>query len=119
MSAIEAPDWTQGKDAIVYQECRGCKHVWYFRRTFCPSCGVDHPATSQASGEGEVYGISVVTRAATPEARAHVPYGVVLVDMREGFRMMGHGDRDLAIGDDVQARFEMFAGRLMPYFGRR
>jgi uncharacterized protein len=48
-----------------------------------------------------------------------VPYAVVLVDMREGFRMMGHGDRDLLAGDNVQARFEMFTGRLMPYFGRR
>ena len=58
-------------------------------------------------------------RAATPETRAHVPYNIVLVDTAEGFRMMAHGDNDLAIGDKVTARFAQFAGRLVPYFARR
>ena len=30
--------------------------------------------------------------------------------------MMAHGDNDLAIGDEVTARFAPFAGRLVPYF---
>jgi hypothetical protein len=34
----------------------------------------------------------------------------------EGFRMMAHGDQDLAIGDHVTARFVPFAGRPVPYF---
>jgi uncharacterized OB-fold protein len=57
-----------------------------------------------------------VCRAATPETRAHVPYNIILVDTSEGFRMMAHGDNDLAIGDAVTARFAPFAGRLVPYF---
>jgi len=40
----------------------------------------------------------------------------VLVDTVEGFRMMAHGDANLAIGDKVTVRFERFAGRLIPYF---
>ena len=32
------------------------------------------------------------------------------------FRMMAHGDNDLAIGDHVTAKFTQFAGRLVPYF---
>jgi uncharacterized protein len=36
--------------------------------------------------------------------------------MSEGFRMMAHGDNELAIGDRVTARFASFAGRLVPYF---
>jgi uncharacterized OB-fold protein len=63
-----------------------------------------------------VYAITVVARAATPETRAHVPYAIVLVDTAEGFRVMAHGDNDLAIGDKVTARFTQFAGRLVPYF---
>jgi uncharacterized OB-fold protein len=47
-----------------------------------------------------------------------VPYNIVLVDTAEGFRMMAHGKRDLAIGDRVNARFAPFAGRLVPYFER-
>jgi uncharacterized protein len=45
-----------------------------------------------------------------------VPYNIVLVDTDEGFRMMAHGDKDLAVGDQVKARFARFAGRLIPYF---
>jgi uncharacterized protein len=71
---------------------------------------------SRASGEGIVYATSLVCRAATPETKAHVPYNIVLVDAVEGFRMMAHGEADLAIGDRVTARFVPFAGRLVPCF---
>jgi uncharacterized OB-fold protein len=72
--------------------------------------------TRRASGEGTVYAASLVCRAATPETRAHVPYNILLVDTSEGFRMMAHGDNDLAIGDKVFARYKQFAGRLVPFF---
>ena len=110
------PDWTGGEAAIVYQCCVACGGVQYFRRSFCAACGAPDPADRHASGEGTVYATSLVCRAATPETRAHVPYNIVLVDTAEGFRMMAHGDDDLAIGDRVTARFEPFAGRLIPYF---
>ena len=71
---------------------------------------------SAPAGQGTVYATSLVCRAATPETRAHVPYNIVLVDTAEGFRMMAHGDNDLAIGDKVTARYRPFAGRLVPYF---
>jgi uncharacterized OB-fold protein len=118
MSAKAVADWTTGTEAIAFQTCGACKHVWYFRRGFCPVCGSEDVATTNASGEGAVFAISVVTRAATAEARAHVPYAVVLVDTTEGFRMMGHGDRDLKIGDKVKARYEKFTGHIVPYFAK-
>ena len=80
--------------------------------------GAPDPVDKRTSGEGTVYATSLVCRAATPETRAHVPYNIVLVDTAEGFRMMAHGDNDLAIGDKVTARFAPFAGRLVPYFAR-
>lgn len=120
MSAMAKPvaDWTTGTQAIVYQACGACKHTWYFRRSFCPSCGATDVADRKASREGVVHAISVVTRAATPEARAHVPYAIVLIDMAEGFRMMAHGENDLKIDEKVSARFETFAGRIVPFFAR-
>jgi len=118
MSAKPVADWTAGTEAIAFQACGACRHVWYFRRGFCPACGSEDISTRSASGEGVVFAISVVTRAATAEARAHVPYAVVLVDTAEGFRMMGHGDRDLKIGDTVKARYETFTGHIVPYFAR-
>jgi len=109
-------DWTSGEAAIVYQSCAACGGLQYFRRGFCAFCGATDLTEQHASGEGVVYATSLVCRAATPETRAHVPYNIILVDTSEGFRMMAHGDSDLAIGDAVTARFERFAGRLVPYF---
>jgi uncharacterized OB-fold protein len=109
-------DWTTGAEAIVYQSCAACGHAQYFHRSFCSACGAPNPIEKHASGEGTVYASSLVCRAATPETRALVPYNIILVDTREGFRMMAHGDNDLVIGDKVTARFAQFAGRLVPYF---
>lgn len=109
-------DWTHGVEAILYQSCLSCGKPQYFRRGFCAACGATELAEKRASGEGTVYATSIVTRAATPETRAHVPYNIVLVDTVEGFRMMAHGANDLAIGNRVSARFAQFAGRLVPYF---
>ena len=111
-------DWTQGEPAIVYQACSACGRVQYFHRAFCAACGTSDPAEQRASGKGRVYATSLVCRAATPETRAHVPYNILLVDCVEGFRMMAHGEKDLAIGDEVTVRFEPFAGKLAPYFVR-
>ena len=111
-------DWTTGAEAIVYQSCAACGALQYFRRSFCAVCGASDPEERRASGKGTVYATSLVCRAATPATRAHVPYNIILVDTSEGFRMMAHGDNDLAIGDKVTARFAQFAGRLVPYFAR-
>ncbi|HEY3794438.1 MAG TPA: OB-fold domain-containing protein [Bradyrhizobium sp.] len=109
-------DWTKGEETIVYQSCNACGGSQYFRRRFCAVCGSADLVERRAGGEGTVYATSLVCRAATPETRAHVPYNIVLVDTAEGFRMMAHGENDLAIGDKVIARFERFTGRLVPYF---
>jgi uncharacterized protein len=111
-------DWTRGEQAIVYQCCKACGGLQYFRRGFCAACGSASLSEHRASGEGTVYATSLVLRAATPETRAHVPYNIVLVDTAEGFRMMAHGDNDLAIGDKVVARFERFTDRPIPYFAK-
>jgi len=111
-------DWTNGHEAILYQVCASCRGVQYFRRGFCATCGSTKVSEKRASGEGTVYAASLVCRAATPETRAHVPYNIVLVDTKEGFRMMAHGANDLALGDSVTARFAPFAGRIVPYFER-
>ena len=111
-------DWTTGTEAIAYQSCASCGARWYFRRGFCPACGSPEPRDHHSEGRGIVHAVTQVCRAATPEAKAHVPYTIVLVDMTEGFRMMAHGGKDLAIGDEVAARFTDFTGRAVPYFAK-
>jgi uncharacterized protein len=112
-------DWTRGEQAIVYQSCGACDGVQYFHRAFCAACGAPDPREQRASGRGRVYATSLVCRAATPETRAHVPYNILLVDCAEGFRMMAHGENDLVIGDEVDASFVTFAGKLVPFFTKR
>ena len=109
-------DWTKGGGGHRLSILRCCGRVQYFHRSFCAACGAPDPVEKRASGQATVYATSLVCRAATPETRAHVPYNIVLVDTAEGFRMMAHGDNDLAIGDKVIARYRQFAGRLVPYF---
>jgi uncharacterized protein len=112
-------DWTKGAEAIVYQTCNTCGKIQYFHRSFCAACGATDLIEKSASGKATVYATSLVCRAATPETRAHVPYNMLLVDTVEGFRMMAHGDNDLAIGDEVIASYRPFAGKLVPYFEKK
>jgi uncharacterized OB-fold protein len=114
-----AADWTTGEPAISYETCTDCGSPQYFRRSFCAACGGSNLIEKHASGEGTVYAVTLVCRAATPEAREHLPYKIVLVDTAEGFRMMAHCDNDLGIGDEVTARYRRFAGRLVPHFERK
>jgi len=114
----QVADWTGGTEVVLYQHCRSCSALWYFRRGFCPRCGAQEPELKPANGNGVVHAVTLVCRPATPEARAHVPFTIVLVDAAEGFRMMAHGDRDLKIGDAVTLRFTRFIDRLVPYFAK-
>jgi uncharacterized OB-fold protein len=114
----ELRDWTVEQPGIVYQTCRSCDRHWYFQRRFCPHCGAVDPALLQAGGHGTVYSAASVHRAPSEEMRAYAPYTILLIDMEEGFRMMGHGAPDLQIGEAVRAGFRTIAGKLMPYFDR-
>jgi uncharacterized OB-fold protein len=62
-----------------------------------------------------VYAATLVRRAATPEAKSHVPYAILLIDMAEGFRMMAHGDAGLKIGDRIVTEFRPFTSLRVPY----
>lgn len=109
-------DWTQGGTALHHQQCSACRHIWYFKRDFCPQCGHAEPTTHPAAGRGVVHAATWVHRAPSDEFRAIVPYQMVLVDMAEGFRVMGHAQIGVAIGDAVRCEVRDIAGRAIPYF---
>ena len=112
----DASDWTQGGNQVVFQQCGACRNTWYFHRSFCPACGHAAPVTMTSTGLGMVHASTLVYRAPSDEFRAAAPYRIVLVDAVEGFRMMGHGDLSLALGDCVLFRMRNIADRLLPYF---
>ncbi|MBY0296192.1 MAG: OB-fold domain-containing protein [Methylobacterium sp.] len=109
-------DWTRGEPGLAYQECRACGQRWTFARRFCPACGATEVETRAASGRGTVHALTTVARAPSAALRPHAPYTILLVDAAEGFRLMAHGEGDLAIGDSVTARFAPFGEGLVPVF---
>ena len=109
-------DWTRGGDRLTYQHCLHCGRVFYFRRDFCPRCGVSVPPVRAATGLGTVYAATLVLRAPSDEFRAIAPYRIVLVDLDEGFRAMAHADPTLVIGDRARCQPRLIAGRMLPYF---
>jgi len=107
-------DWTRGGRSLAYQLCGGCGAVRYFRRDFCPACGSEASETREASGQGTVYAVTTVVRAPSPEWKALAPYGIALVDAREGFRFMAHAEEGLRIGDAVSTSFREVGDALVP-----
>ncbi len=116
MSIDSTQDWTRGGDQLLFQQCRACHHTFYFHRNFCPACGDVSPITLPSKGEGTVHASTLVQRALSDEFREIAPYRIVLVDIAEGFRVMGHAVPSLAIGDAVKCTITTIAGRPLPFF---
>lgn len=107
-------DWTEGQPGLAYQACTGCGRRWYFERDFCPHCGSRAVEKRASSCRGVVHAVTVVERAPSPEWRAHAPYGIALIDLEEGVRVMTHAEPGLAIGEPVRLEFKSIAERLLP-----
>ncbi len=118
MNPNVSTDWIDGGADVAFQQCTVCHHTWYFRRSFCAGCGHAAPSTHTSAGLGSVHASTLVHRAPSDEFRAIAPYRLVLVDMAEGFRVMGHAEPSLAIGDRVRCSVQTIAGRALPYFDR-
>ncbi len=65
-----------------------------------------------------VHACTRIHRAPSDAFRALSPYHVVLVDLDEGFRAMGHGEAALVIGDRVCCTVRMLGHRVLPYFSK-
>ena len=103
---------------LAYETCRGCGHKQAFVRGFCSRCGGGDLEWRAAAGGGKVVAQSVLHRAPTPDYREKVPYAIALVDLDEGFRVMGHADLDLKPGERVSLRFAAHGERHLPRFER-
>ena len=91
----------QGK--LLLQHCDDCKHVQYYQQALCRACGSENLIHRPASGQGKVHSFSVVHRAPGPAFKADVPYAVLLVELREGPRMIS----TYVGGDPGEVTFDM------------
>lgn len=101
---------------LRYQRCAGCGLAQRLARHACPGCGSTDLRWHDCAGTGTVVAVTEVRRAPADAWRALVPYTLVLVDLDEGARLMGHGVAGLAIGQRVSARVAEAAGQRVPHF---
>jgi uncharacterized OB-fold protein len=97
---------------LRWQGCDACGAPQHVARHACVGCGSPRLSWRLARGDGVVWSATVVTRAPSPAFQALAPYTVVLVDLVEGARVMGHAQPGITIGEPVTAR--IIAGPLRP-----
>lgn len=101
---------------FVIQRCCDCSRAVFYPRMLCPYCASRALKWERPSGRGTIYSTTVVRRSADKGGS----YGVVLVDLEEGVRMMSTVvDREpgeIAIGDEVHLDIASVDGTLAPVF---
>jgi uncharacterized OB-fold protein len=94
---------------LRYQHCADCQANVFPLRTLCHRCGGVDLTLRTASGKGQIYSFTTHYRASHPFFKERVPYTVVLVELAEGFRVLGGtqlGEPEVQVGAAVVARFE-------------
>jgi uncharacterized OB-fold protein len=82
------PYWDgAARDELRYQRCTACHHAQFPPRAQCLRCGGELEWQLSA-GAGVIHSYTRVARAPSAAFKAQVPYGLLLVDMAEGFRLM-------------------------------
>lgn len=92
----------QERGEFPFQSCTGCAKAVFSPRVLCPHCGSTELEWRSATGAGSVYSQTVLPSHGGEDRQ------IVLVDMAEGFRVMGVADgARLAIDDAVVGRIEI------------
>ena len=83
--------WWAGlrRHELLVQECPNCRKLTHPPEPMCPHCRSMEIGWRKSSGKGKVYSYVVVHRPSHPYYADKVPYPVVLVELEEGFRVVG------------------------------
>lgn len=90
---------------LRYQHCRACGQAQTLARYACQRCASPALEWRQASGHATVRAATVVARAPSDAFRALAPYTLVIAELDEGPRLMGHAEAGMRIGTRVAAQF--------------
>lgn len=122
VSEVSAPFWEATKrEQLVLPWCTSCEEPIWYPREVCPSCLGTTIEWRQASGEGEVYAVSVQHRPGIGRDPAAGPYAVALVELPEGVRLMSNvidmAPEDVTVGLRVRLAWQPLSdGRKLPQF---
>lgn len=113
-----AAPFTEGLAAGVlrFQRCTRCRHAQTLARYACQRCACDSLQWEDASGGATIRAATVVSRAPSDEFRALAPYTLVIAQLDEGPRIMGHASAGMRIGQKALARFFEHDGRTLIRF---
>jgi uncharacterized OB-fold protein len=101
---------------IRIQKCMTCGVAQRLARYACSTCGATDLQWIASQGRGTVFAATVVARAPSDEFKALAPYGILLVDLEEGARLMAHGPVDAKIGERVYAEvFDLGSRKLIRF----
>jgi uncharacterized protein len=88
-SELAEPFWDATREGrLVLPWCLDCGRAHFYPRRRCPHCRGGRFEWRDASGEGEVYAVSVQHRPGWMGLTDRVPYAVALVELDEGVRLM-------------------------------
>lgn len=90
---------------VRYQSCTQCGKAQSLARYACIACQATALQWRDSCGLGTVKAVTEVTRAPSEAFKALAPYTLVIVELQEGFRLMGHAQAGVAIGQPVRCGF--------------
>jgi len=101
---------------IRFQHCTACGYVQTFAHDACQHCGAESLVWKTSSGRGRIYAATIVARAPSDAFRPLAPYTLVVVELEEGARVMGHAVPGVQIDDRVVASFFIHQGQTLIRF---
>lgn len=103
--ALTAPFWAAARrHELLLQRCSDCGRYQFYPRPFCLACGSDAVEWSRASGAGRVYSSTTVRIQASPDHEP--PYGVGLIELDEGVRLLSSLPAECPIGTRVRVAWK-------------
>lgn len=93
------------QNRIQIQRCQHCNAAITLARYACTECGSENLEWVVSAGTGTVYARTIVSRAPSDVYRPLAPYTLVIVQLDEGSRLMGHAAPGVEIGQRVKAGF--------------
>jgi uncharacterized protein len=73
---------------LLGSRCAACGAHHFPRHDTCPYCSVEDPAAMELTGPGTLWAWTAIT-AAPPGYTGEIPYGVGIVELPEGIRIIG------------------------------
>lgn len=101
---LSAPFWDAARrHELALQRCLHCGAHQHYPRPFCLTCNSLHLEWVTSPGTGVIYSKTTVHVRVLPDLEP--PYDVVLIELDEGPRLLGHVEPAGRIGDRVIVAF--------------